>query len=130
MDSKSLMIGDWVFVHCHIDKLAKVEGIYKKSIYTSIGGPWLYDEIEPIPLTPEILERNGVTINRFDDGEILTADYMVSEKYLISYNFLYDSLHISSWTGQHGNFSMRNIFNIHELQHALKLCGIDKTIEI
>lgn len=82
-------------------------------------------EIEPIPLTSEILEKNG--FKKEGSWFIIEDDY-----YDISIKEITDSI----WRVKYCNteFSafdcVLHIAFVHELQHALKLCGIDKEIVI
>lgn len=63
MKSSELMIGDWVMYDEFIDKSMnhpiKITHLDKNSILTK--------QYYPIPLTPEILEKNGLET---DDGQI------------------------------------------------------------
>ena len=79
--------------------------------------------LQPIPLTPEILEKNGFK----KEGRyfIIEDDY-----YDVSIREITDSI----WRVKYCNteFSafdcILHIAFIHELQHALRLCGIEKEI--
>ena len=79
------------------------------------GGVWTAF-LEPIPLTAEILEKNGF---KYDDegkdlryrqscGDIIGVDIRGDIAYIEDADFKY----------------------IHKLQHALKLCGIEKEITV
>ena len=74
------------------------------------------DEVEPIPLTAEILEKNGWKYNElpFIQGweQFGLLLYAGGESYRINC----------------GNNVAMKIDSVHELQHALRLCGIDKEI--
>lgn len=86
------------------------------------GGIWL-DYLEPIPLTPEILEENG--FKKEGSWFIIEDDY-----YDVSIREITDSI----WRVKYCNTefsafdSVLHIAFIHELQHALRLCGISKEI--
>ena len=139
------MIGDWM-QFADGNKKCMVVGIKCDVRYltdeTTItvmdsSGRWFdktIDELKPIPLTPEILEKNGFTeCNVDDDGAV-------------QYEFGFDDLGIDVWIAQpillgawrrwsdlKDPYSMINelpIRYVHELQHALCLCGIDKEIEL
>lgn len=79
------------------------------------------DDVEPIPLTPEILEKNGFKYNPFSTGfyECKTEDGNIA-------------CTMSNWWSFYVNDNIiPNRFHyVHELQHALKLCGIEKEIEL
>lgn len=95
--------------------------------------------IEPIPLTAEILEKNGFEKALDEDG---TECYRY-------YNRAGDGyIKISLYNGGAGDWSIEIVnyekfdnneivynnnfifLKVHQLQHALRLCGIDKTIEL
>lgn len=72
-------------------------------------------EVEPIPLTAEILERNGFENNY--DGDL---GYAQSCGDIIG-------IHI---VGKGGVMDEMYFEHVHELQHALRLCKIEKEIEL
>ena len=113
MKANELMIGNWV----------KCGKRYMK--VTQLAEDMDCDDIEPIPITPEILEKNG--FEKLEDGSwsLFQALYQI----YWSADPLYLEIS-SSYTSQIGDFSRMGIQFVHELQHALKLCGIDKTIEL
>ena len=81
------------------------------------GGIWC-DYLDPIPLTPEILEKNG----------FVTKDFF-SELVDGKYRILSDGKHIAIIHGDHTDLDIPICF-VHELQHAMGLCKIDKKIEL
>lgn len=58
MDAKELMIGDWV-MNTHNRKPEQVYEIRERMVMLDYNDLYDYDEIEPIPLTEEILKANG-----------------------------------------------------------------------
>ena len=81
------------------------------------GGIWC-DYLEPIPLTPEILEKNGF---RYNDAPFIQG---------------WEQFGLTLYRGGNGyrincgiNTAMI-IDSVHELQNALRLVGIEKTIEL
>lgn len=135
MKATDLMIGDWVqsFGEPH-----KIIGIRTDTPYpyikTNMSDTWyewgMKDLADGIPLTPEILEKNGweiagPSIERFywhedvpfclpmcgfehSNGRNVSSDKLFSDEFFEIVN-------------------MRLSF-VHELQHALKMCGIEKEI--
>lgn len=80
------------------------------------------NEIVPIPLTPEILEKNGFELQR-DKSELGTLDtYWLGSEL--------GAFRIHRLNNGDYQFGLAKIRNVHELQHALRLCGIDKEIEL
>ena len=147
MKAKELMIGDWVKLKTYgvSDKYERtLEYIYVK--IAEIGGCLItieYNneikepyricentEIEPIPLTEEILEKNGFE-NIGDDT------YQLEEKpfwfwvdfFRHTYGCEYDTSTYEYEDDEH-RLKLYGIPSVHELQHALRLCGIEKEIEL
>lgn len=124
MKVSDLMIGDWVAAK-GIDKPFRVLYITYSAMKeqlcifgkTSDGirvGPFLSKEIQPISLTPEILKKNG---------------FVYSD---IPFEQSWQQFGLSIW-GTMGNYHIScgmnismDVSNVHELQHAMKLCNIDK----
>ena len=113
MEANELMIGDWVRIHSDI--CPERVSILKFGVDVNC---------EPIPLTAEILEKNGFK----EKGVFYCLD-----------TFDYYGLYIceiteSIWRVQFYNHecsafdSIICVGYVHELQHALRLCGIDKEI--
>lgn len=118
MKTNELMIGDWVY-SAFSEKPCKVEGIEwteSEYAYVNICGVNEYKCIEslsPIPLTQEILEKNGFIC----DGESWWyQDFRIA---------LSKSKGVSLVCGRQKRFEF-----VHQLQHALRLCGIEKEIEL
>ena len=64
---QDLMIGDWVY-NTHNRKPEQVCEVRERMVMLDYNDLYDYDEIEPIPLTSEILEQNGfVTKDKPDD---------------------------------------------------------------
>ena len=145
MNIKDLMIGDFVFHEKYGN--AKVEMItndfkgdpevmlISENIKHKDGYQYGYcycepDEIYPLPLTEEILEKNG-----FD--EIGDDTYQLKENrtwfwvdfHNKEYGCTYDESNYYLEDYSEG-LILNGIPDVHQLQHALKLCGIEKEIEI
>lgn len=133
MQASELMIGDWVFNAHHGENIQITpydfftHGHFEDGRYIPTGvtpsNGW---DLEPIPLTPEILEKNG-----FELGGILKNTYSVGDSnYTITIG--------KNGRGQcdimnhlfHIGVTMECCGTVHELQHALRLCGIKKEIKI
>lgn len=111
MIATDLMIGDWV----------KCGRRYMK--VTQLAEDMDCDDILPIPLTAEILEKNGF-VGILSDCSI---DYS-SEVYKLR---IIRRRNDEGWTiyANHFGLDKKDLF-VHELQHALRLCGISKEIEL
>lgn len=135
MKANELMIGDWVLYDREPYQIRRL-GIYGENrdgeSYPAvcvgkpkgIGLVIERNEIKPIPLTPEILEKNGFYYEN-NVGHIL-------EHY--NYEIIYDvwkhELRILENREQILKIKAFDEMCVHELQHALKLCGINKEIEL
>ena len=58
MKAEELMIGDWV-MNTHNQKPEQVREIRERMVMLDYNDLYDYDEIEPIPLNDEILQKNG-----------------------------------------------------------------------
>lgn len=128
MEAKELMIGDWLFYRGQFNAFCfRVEQITKRKVgyhaepNESKMHYIILSECEPIPITPEFLERNG-----FDKVQSLYYLKSLNKVYLcfIEYNIVNNCLFINE------GLIPRPIRYVHQLQHALKLCGIEKEITI
>ena len=127
MRAEDLMIGDKLKT-VFSQKIVKVKEIKQNCIYTEDNG-YEYNEIEPIPLTPEILEKNGFEMVSDKNGvPIYRIKWPINRDY-----------YFSVWTGLDGYWNpvgfgvtiggvQGDVDYVHQLQHALKLCGINKEI--
>lgn len=125
LQASDLMIGDWVLAYGKKTQIVWVGNIHKMAVR---GFPYEFmdGEIEPIPLTPEILKKNGF-------------EWTTRKSYMVScigtvrmiWGFYKDCLSISdnSDDGECQISSLKCKF-VHELQHALRLCKIEKEIEL
>ena len=157
MKASELMIGDWVRVNRDglcikngtIVKVLGVDGESKLKEKGLIGyagcqpldkeqfcgGIWL-DYLEPIPLTPDIMEKNGFTYCKSDGGFYLptTISYGNWDVDVILFNvtdeYRNNQLHIGTPDDSITILHLMECNHVHELQHALRLCGIEKEIEI
>ena len=129
MKANELMIGNWIEPHqCRIPTVyARVEGIYPNGItIDKAERVFSFDEIHPIPLTPEILEKNG-----------FKKDEKLEEMYYWNWGIGNNCV---SYDKETGIVRIFHVFGhlvfvlplsyVHELQHALRLCGIEKEIEL
>ncbi len=148
------MIGDWVRVNrdglcIKKDTIVQVRGIdgddkiEEKGLFGAAhcrpldedqfdGGIWL-DYLDPIPLTPEILEKNGFEKLDFSHYHInnraLVLDADGKWDSPLSWHWVVTEIHTNA-KGQPVvlDYYVATINYVHELQHALKLAGIEKEI--
>lgn len=154
MEAKDLMIGDWVRISDddtdeYFD--AQIKGVdFLDNVYAPIPGeekpcPFSIDCVEPIPLTPEILEKNGFYFgNTASEEDFCGAvgcgypdsgwcfDEGAGEIKIIFPNETDGGL--IRLDDQSGDRHLELVFvepiMVHELQHCLKLVGIDKEINL
>lgn len=119
-----LSVGDWVMYEGNHRKVALIDGVnglIKFALSPNFVGT---GAIEPIPITPEILEKNGFVKNEgYDEWNIGTW----RTPYLLGVSLERPSITVK-WNGS-GIFIDRAEY-IHELQHALRLAGVDKEITL
>ena len=132
MKATDLMIGDWV-LQCELNTPVKVQSImchyadedvyfyHETSEYISN-----VSKLEPIPLTPEILEKNGFKSN-------YNEEFTIDDKYSIYMSILNPQYtatpRVTTGDIEDGDGGIYfNLSYVHELQHCLKLCGIEKEI--
>lgn len=129
MKPEEIMVGDWIMFPNSIEKVQEVSFVEGKGYCASFSAsatlfPISTDLLKPIPITPEILEKNGFLI--YDDAYYLWEN--AKEDIVRLYTddnhtwFLYMCSDIC------GHIDYLEINNVHELQHALRLCKIDKEI--
>lgn len=134
MKAEDLMVGDWVFLFD--DKFAKVDCIGNTEVYLSDedGLDWqvTYEHINPIPLTREILKKNG-----FGNVSVITVGTAkmrwVSEDTRTEITiWMDDTLPMeivkNVYYEDEVSYTLPFPGTVHLLQHALRLCGIDKEI--
>ncbi len=140
MTSKDLMIGDWVLINSTPRKIQAVDGVDDEimaddELYTIIEDRYhSEDRVDGVPITPEILEKNGFILTEVGDNGIATPRKNINryEKHECKTKWRdiimwYDRI-TKKWC-LHGINSIQLNY-IHELQHALRLCGIEKEIKL
>lgn len=127
MKIEELSVGDWVF-HLAERQAGRILHIHRIGEIYSIGLDCAdcvvvggINDIAPIVITPVILEKNGICLlETFEDGEIMYA--CPSFSVLQRRNFKHWKICTPSmWV---------HICYIHQLQHTLRLAGIEKEIEL
>jgi len=136
MKIKELMIGDWIEVNeikSRVFELAynRVEhemtiGILdpNNEIYSCYEG---YDHIEPIPLTGTILEANG-----FETRGTRTHYYIKDDYYDMELDEYSDGVWLVSFMSRDYSLPLEQLSMsyVHEFQHFLRFCAIEKDIEL
>lgn len=121
MKIEELSVGDWVAYNGKKYRIKQISSPYAS--VTLWGNNEQRDEsivlIVPIRLTPEILEKNGISKTyESDEYAVYKGEgFNVTEYYTELWEF-----------EKHRNRLM--IRNVHQLQHALRLAGVGKEIEV
>lgn len=137
MNIRNLSIGDWV----KVDIYPTPRRVMRVNMEWSDDGGSVYlmgvarkfgiSVIDPIPLTPEILEKNGfvkeseVGYEQFEwreNGSVaitLNRDSFSKSEAFVLATF---KIGINGW--------LLKIEHVHQLQHAIRLAGLDKEIEV
>jgi len=144
MKTTELQINDWVMYE---GKPRRITGLDENSVYFEKGCTECHKvtKIIPIPLTADILEKNGfVASNNFAD--ILGIEIYGNEekqcgvepgdgeddwdfKIYEPWTRCYEDGSPEDW-GYLYTTNIKGIKYVHELQHALKLCHIEKEIVV
>lgn len=134
MKANELMIGDWVWYDNQPHQIRQL-GVFGENrdgdSYPAvcvgkpngIGLMLERNEIDPIPLTPKILEKNGFTLKEEEKGMygVAIAPYYTRDD--VPFEVFCDGEPFAIWFKD-----PVNIKYVHQLQHAIRLCGIEKEI--
>ena len=138
MKAKDLMIGASVNYR---GQIINVTSLYDKGGSNEVGWSnkervWVNaDNVEPIPLTPEILEKNGFVANK----RVYPYPYYeyTNEEDKLKVGFTFPHGNRTSYKDPWVYIDSENVFVehlpcvfVHQLQHAFRLCGIEKEIVI
>ena len=128
-----LIVGDWVSVNglnlkvgaIHADEIGVFDPDYKIYWCSDDG----LDRIDPIPLTEEILVKNGFKKN--DRGDFVIDDTIVIAKE----NYCPKNYYACTWYQEDFDdeiyyIGICELTFVHQLQHLLRLAGIEKEIEL
>ena len=122
---RDLSIGDWVKASGVAKRVHSID-FQNGEYFVHFSDPDTNSEdylhapfVKPIPLTPEILEKNGISKTyESDEYAVYKGEgFNVTEYYTELWEF-----------ERHRNRLM--IRNVHQLQHALRLAGVEKEIEL
>lgn len=132
MKITDLMIGDWVKPSCWNERVILVG----EGRVTVNSDSYTENEIKPIPLTKEILNQNFDFHTIPSDG-IHSKDefWLLVEKpkrvWLHQYaTSVFVQIDTKDEYGCECRLLQIKVLHVHELQHALRLCGIEKEIQL
>ena len=136
MKAKDLMIGDWVKHPNGQNRITVIQDndVVFTDYAEDISGACDLDKLEPIPLTHDIIKANGFELTEVGDNGPGTPRQNLNryEKHECKTKWRditmwYDRM-TKNWC-LHGINSIKLNY-VHELQHAMRLCGIDKEITL
>ena len=127
MKATDLMIGDKVMVKV----LSQIPNTYV--LHTWTANDYSRDiQVKPIPLTPEILEKNGF----YDrNTQWYYKKFLSNGCYDIAISLVYREIEVSKLSGvgtecEEVEYDSAIVFDndicVHELQHALRLCVLNE----
>lgn len=128
MKLTDLAIGDLVLINNTPHRIQAIDSIDAEILaddelyYVGEDRCHSEDKIEGIPITPEILENNGfikVNSQRYDYGYPDTDCY-------VKVNPKKNMIHVN---GRNANSNLYSHSFVHELQHALRLCGLNELVD-
>jgi hypothetical protein len=134
MKANELMIGDWLYRPDCYDQVKEIRHTGVIGI-DNLRGLIAFSELEPIPLTPEILKKNGFVANK----HVYPYPYYeyINEEDKLKIGFAFPQGNRTSYKESWVYIDSERVFVehlpcvfVHKLQHALKLCGIEKEIEL
>lgn len=138
IDETELMLGDWIYLTVHKTN-ARVTELRSTDpdvvLVTDKGEVEMRIDMKPIPLTGEILYRNG--FEKQSESPIAASYRLCLDEDTFSYLFVDFRLRTglvqvcfdSDMKGPKIGFSKYEM-SVHELQHAMRMCGIEKEIEL
>lgn len=124
MKANELMCGDWVICNYYADKPCYIQ--FGVGDFQKLG----FEFCDPVPLTKEILKDNGFRITY--DGELHTTYFQDIERFHTEIRIdkvgVYQKLCMCDGLGN--GIEIVECKFVHQLQHALRLCEIDKEIKL
>lgn len=127
MKANELMFDDWVFCEGQpTPSNVRIKNIADDGVWfegDKYEGAAFYDRIFPIPLTPEILEKNF---------EKKTFYGIYDDYFDLDIREYSDSVYVATFHNceMHTPDQQMTFSFVHELQHFLNHCGIEKEIEL
>lgn len=129
-----LSVGDWVICNGFKATIAgyNVESGSIQVLTKQKNKMWFgIDDIEPIPITAEILEKNRLFRHERDDDNqeliVLSNHFIMARTYTDV-----DWWRVIIYDEEIPSKELFNgiIYSVHQLQHALRLAGVDKEINL
>lgn len=151
MKENEVMIGDWVrivdddtdaFFDARVEGIDTLANVYVTMPCDETAYPYSVDCAKPIPITPEILEKNGFVMAERDGVAVrysFATDLDKPKQTAIQFAFYDGGVSADTlfkcWTSPKdcdgiNDLHICDLKFVHELQHAIRLAGIEKEIII
>ena len=131
MKVNDLMVGDWVMCNHYQDMP------FTKQFGVADFAKGEYGFCEPIPLTEEILVKNGFKYAYNEASEMQNKQLLVVNIGGHYIEVRLDKKNVAIWydydeneSGFYSDVLLDLPRTVHQLQHLLRLCGIEKEIEL
>lgn len=134
MKATELMIGDWAIFNRNPLKVQAIDSrdseiVAEDGIFCTEESRWAYtaDKVEGVPLTPEILEKNGFCFVKSSDKDTVWNGWWIYKDLELGVCCLDRE---DNWPC-YINIDDSNIKceYVHQLQHALRLCGLNEVAD-
>lgn len=132
MNIRQLQLDDWVSYSGEVCRVTEVRADNDGKVRVVVENDdfcGFVDEVEPIQLTAEILEKNGFEDVGQDIYQCEVKPYYIwweSDRYRLGIDKDESDYEKECF----GEVMRLPIADVHELQHALRLCGIEKEIKL
>lgn len=134
---KELSIGNWIKISGTPVQILGIRTESQVYVLETEETDYAYAidaDIEPIEITPEILEKNGFEKREFIDEVNCKEEYWIyCDDY---YSLVISEINDGLYKVEHHSEELINLIErlyisyIHQLQNALTLCGISKEIKL
>ena len=131
MKATELMVNDWVNSDFGI---FQIKEIFDDAVRDDRGNDYEFDCIHPILLTGEILKKNGFEF--VSDSERVTKAFIdlydlwkceITQQQTLRLFYDKNSKDYDLYALAD---NINNIYFVHELQNAMRVCGVEKEIEL
>lgn len=134
MKATELMIGDWAIFNGNPLKVQAIDSrdseiVAEDGIFCTEESRWAYtaDKVEGVPLTPEILEKNGFCFVKSSDRDSVWNGWWIYKDLELGTCCLNRE---DNWPC-YINITDSNVpcEYVHQVQHALRLCGLNEVAD-
>lgn len=138
MKNNKYIPGDWVkYIGNNSPRYVQIWQVRENFLFLESGyGMVNFSEVEPIPLTPEILEKSGWKNDgigydyQLKDKLYLLVEYK-DKKHKVIYSVeVYNNVSPASYDVGQDDFYLMTISYVHELQHLLFGLGLDSDFKL